>query len=362
MARKLLRPKFSSIAIQLLLALEFAFPVAVKRHGQTSLPLGLTMSFYDIIMLVVLLGTMIFGYWKGLAWQIASVAAVVVSYIAAFRFRDQVAQFVQAEPPFNRIAAMLIIFVSSSLIIWLAYAYVNRSLEKAELDGFNRQMGALVGAVTGVLLCMVVTLFSVSLLGQTAHDSIFQSKFGPYVVRGISMVRSVVPEELRASLDPHFANFQNHPGYDLDQPITSGFQVTPVPGGSQYPNGQMFTPNSQPSFQGGWSASPVQPVQTGYQNPNNGFQPTNQTQTGFGYQPTPNNQGTNYIPQQQYQQQQQQYQQQQFPQQQQQFQQQPQSQAQAPSLPKFQLNLDAETLLNGAGQLFKNSVSNPNGN
>jgi len=240
------------------------------------------MSFYDIIMLVVLLGTMIFGYWKGLAWQIASVAAVVVSYIAAFRFRDQVAQFVHADPPFNRIAAMLIIFVASSLIIWLAYAYVNRSLEKAELDGFNRQMGALVGAVTGIL--------------QTAHDSIFQSKFGPYVVRGISMVRSVVPEELRASLDPHFANFQNHPGYDLDQPITSGFQGTPVPGGSQYPNGQVFTP-SQPSFQGGWSVSPAQPVQNGYQNPNNGFQPTNQTQTGFGYQPTPNNQGTNYIPQ-----------------------------------------------------------------
>jgi len=78
------------------------------------------MTFYDIIILVLLLGAVVFGYWKGLAWQIASVAAVVVSYFAAYRFRDQVAQFVQAEPPFNRIAAMLIIFVACSLIIWLA--------------------------------------------------------------------------------------------------------------------------------------------------------------------------------------------------------------------------------------------------
>ena len=137
------------------------------------------MTFYDIIILVLLLGTVLFGYWKGLAWQIASVAAVVVSYFAAYRFRDQVAQYVQAEYPFNRIAAMLIIFVACSLIIWLAYAYVNRSLEKAELDGFNRQMGALVGAFLGILLCMVVTMFSVSLLGQNAHDAIHYSKFGP---------------------------------------------------------------------------------------------------------------------------------------------------------------------------------------
>ena len=65
------------------------------------------MTFYDIIILVLLLGAVVFGYWKGLAWQIASVAAVVVSYFAAYRFRDQVAQFVQAEPPFNRIACLL---------------------------------------------------------------------------------------------------------------------------------------------------------------------------------------------------------------------------------------------------------------
>jgi len=215
--------------------------------------------------LVLLLGAVLFGYWKGLAWQIASVAAIVVSYFAAYRFRDQVAQYVQAEYPFNRIAAMLIIFVACSLIIWLAYAYVNRSLEKAELDGFNRQMGALVGAFLGILLCMVVTMFSVSLLGQPAHDSIHYSKFGPYVLRGISMVRSVVPEELSASLDPHFDRFYQQTGYTPDRPINSfpayqnpGANPNPVPGGSQY----TFNPSSGQSFQGNWG---YQPNTQGYQ-------------------------------------------------------------------------------------------------
>ena len=292
------------------------------------------MSFYDIVILVVLFGSMFYGYTKGLAWQIASVAAVVVSYIAAVRFRGQVAQYVSADPPFNNIAAMLIIFVVSSLVIWLAYAYVNKSIEKAELDGFNRQIGALVGAVLGVLLVMVITLFSVSLLGDSVHDSIFQSKLGPYVIRGISMAQAFVPEEFEARLDPHFENFYEKLGQDANQ-------LTGAPGGSLYPSGQTVTPNSPRSFQGNWTIPSVQQPQepsyqnSGYQNngfQNNGYQPPNQTQT---YLPPPNNQGTNYAPQQQ--------------------------QPQSSGLPPVEIKLDTETLLNGAGQLFQN-FSNPNGN
>ena len=232
------------------------------------------MSFYDIVILVVLFGAMFFGYAKGLAWQIASVAAVVVSYIAAVRFRGQVAQYVQADPPFNNIAAMLIIFVASSLFIWLAYAYINKSIEKAELDGFNRQMGALVGAVLGVLLIGVITMFSVSLLGQSAHDSIHHSKLGPYVIRGISMAQAFVPGELQASLDPHFEKFHQQIGHDPNQsldfyPNFQGLNPGAVTGGSQYPTGQTFNSANQAGYEGNWS--PVtQPTQNSY--PNNGYQ------------------------------------------------------------------------------------------
>ena len=309
------------------------------------------MTFYDIIILVLLLGAVLFGYWKGLAWQIASVAAIVVSYFAAYRFRDQVAQYVQAEYPFNRIAAMLIIFVACSLIIWLAYAYVNRSLEKAELDGFNRQMGALVGAFLGILLCMVVTMFSVSLLGQPAHDSIHYSKFGPYVLRGISMVRSVVPEELSASLDPHFDRFYQQTGYTPDRPINSfpayqnpGANPNPVPGGSQY----TFNPSSGQSFQGNWGYQPntqgYQPNTQGYQPNTNGSAPNyNQTQTQarFGSQPNVNNQGTTYLPQTQ--------------------RPAPAQPSQGFSLPPVEIKLD-ETILNGAGQFIRDRLTTPNGN
>jgi membrane protein required for colicin V production len=295
------------------------------------------MSFYDIVMLVVLLGAMLFGYWKGLAWQIASVAAVVVSYIVAYRFRDQVAQYIQAEPPFDRIGAMLILFVGCSLAVWLAYAYINKSLEKAELDGFNRQMGALVGGVTGILLAMVITLFSVSMLGESAHDSIHHSKIGPYVVKGMYQLKGIIPEEIAEYVNPHLENFEQHSGHG-DLPINQfqqyqngyqpGFQPQQQTTTNQYPNGGTFTPASQPSFQGNWQAVPDQyPSANQYnqargstQQPNRFAAPAN---NGWSNQPATNqgNAGTGFPP--------------------------------------IQIKLDTEDIIRGAGDWLKNSISDP---
>ena len=48
------------------------------------------MQLYDFVMIGVMCGAAIFGAMKGLAWQVASVASVVLSYMAALRFRDRV--------------------------------------------------------------------------------------------------------------------------------------------------------------------------------------------------------------------------------------------------------------------------------
>ena len=114
------------------------------------------MGIYDIAMLVIFLGAIVFGYWKGLAWQIASLAALVVSYIVAVNFRDQMATLLKVDEPWNKIGAMLILFLGTSLLIWAIYSSVSKSLKKNELKGFDRQAGAILGALKGGLLCMVV--------------------------------------------------------------------------------------------------------------------------------------------------------------------------------------------------------------
>ena len=87
---------------------------------------------YDIFMLAVLGGSILFGAWKGLAWQLASIAALVVSYFVAFQFREPVSRFISAEPPWNRVAAMAIIYLVCSLGIWIAFGFVRRFIDRTQ--------------------------------------------------------------------------------------------------------------------------------------------------------------------------------------------------------------------------------------
>ncbi|MFO0897537.1 MAG: CvpA family protein, partial [Pirellulales bacterium] len=77
------------------------------------------MAPYDILMILVLAGATLFGAWKGMAWQIASVSSLVVSYLVALRFSPRIAHLFGQQAPFNRFLAMLAIYLGTSLVIWM---------------------------------------------------------------------------------------------------------------------------------------------------------------------------------------------------------------------------------------------------
>ncbi len=194
------------------------------------------MTFYDIVMLVVFIGAVLHGYWKGLAWQVASVAAIIVGYVVSMNFRGQLAPLLPVEEPWDRIAAMLILFLVSSLGVWIAYAMVTKSMEKLELKGFDRQAGALVGGITGALLCMVISMFSVSFFGDQAVASIRDSRLAPYIVTGIDRVSSIIPAEMTPYVHRYVEDWnQARPEIESGNPTG---ETTP-----RYPDDQ-FTPAS----------------------------------------------------------------------------------------------------------------------
>ena len=169
------------------------------------------MSIYDIVMLVIFFGSVLFGYRKGFAWQVASLASIIISYFVAVNFRNPVAQLISVEAPWNQFAAMLILFLGSSLLVWTVYASFNKSIKKMELKGFDRQTGALLGAFKGAILCMLVTVFAVSLFKST-RNMVHQSASGYYVVSGIQQFSRFTPTELAQFLDPHFQSFEQNIG------------------------------------------------------------------------------------------------------------------------------------------------------
>ena len=119
-------------------------------------------------MLAVLLAATACGAWKGVAWQVASLGAIVASYVVAYRYRDAVAAWIPATAPWRVFLAMLLLYVGTSLAIWIVFRLVSRLIDRMKLKEFDRQIGALLGLAKGMVLCVIITLFAVTLLGGTA--------------------------------------------------------------------------------------------------------------------------------------------------------------------------------------------------
>jgi membrane protein required for colicin V production len=160
------------------------------------------MEIYDICMLVVLVGTTVFGAWKGMAWQVASSASLILSYAVALRFSSQFAHYFGKQEPLNRFIAMLVLYLGTSLVIWVVFRVVANFISRVRLREFDRQMGALFGAAKGVLLCVAITFFAVT-LSTKARAAVLQSRSGYYIALLLNRADAVMPKELHEVLDPY---------------------------------------------------------------------------------------------------------------------------------------------------------------
>jgi len=168
------------------------------------------MSMYDILMLAVMVGAILFGFWKGLAWQIASISSIVVSYLVAMTFRSQLATYISAAEPWNQFAAMLILFLGTSLIIWAFYGYLKSTIHRFRLNSFDTQVGGILGAGKGLILCMLITLFAVTLFGSEIRQAVVASRSGGYLAAAVNRMNSIVPQEIHLVLDPHVQKFNQN--------------------------------------------------------------------------------------------------------------------------------------------------------
>ncbi len=196
------------------------------------------MEIYDIVMIVVLAGAMIFGAIKGFAWQLASIASIVISYAVAFKYREPFSQSIEAEPPWNRFLAMLILYVGTSLVIWVVFRMVSGTIDRLKLREFDRQVGAMFGLAKGGLYCILITLFAVTLMGDTVRTKIVQSKSGNYIANVLQRSEAVVPAEIQDVVQPYLERFDRR----FQQPLDSD-------GSSQTPWISAGTPSgSNPAF------------------------------------------------------------------------------------------------------------------
>jgi membrane protein required for colicin V production len=161
------------------------------------------MELYDLIMLAVLALATLLGAWKGLAWQVASLSSIFASFFIASQFRGPVAAAIRARPPWNMFLAMLILYLGSALLIWIAFRFVSELIDRVRLKEFDRHAGAVMGFARGVLWCAIITLFAVTLLGETQQRAIIGSRSGYYLALLLDRAHTVMPDELHEVLAPY---------------------------------------------------------------------------------------------------------------------------------------------------------------
>jgi membrane protein required for colicin V production len=200
---------------------------------------------YDLLMLVVLIGATVFGFWKGMAWQIASLASLVLSYFAALRFGEQLAPTFGDQAPLNKFVAMLVIYIATSFIIWMLFRFVAGVIDKVRLESFDKQMGAMIGFAKGVLLCIAITFFAVVLLPPAQGEAIVASQSGRYIIALLDKSHAVFPPEVHQVVDPYLEkieqrlnpNYQPHGNTPGDWPTQAQAtrRTTPGQSPSQWP-------------------------------------------------------------------------------------------------------------------------------
>ncbi len=153
---------------------------------------------YDVFMLVVLGLATVFGAWKGMAWQLASLASLVVSAVVALRFSGPLAPYLSQEEwaPF---AAMLILFLVTSLAIWLAFRVVAKAIDRLKLKEFDHQIGGLFGLAKGILLCIVITFFAVT-LSESTRQAVTKTPSGRAISYLIRQGKPMMPDKAREAV------------------------------------------------------------------------------------------------------------------------------------------------------------------
>lgn len=162
---------------------------------------------YDFLMLAILAGAILWGLYKGMAWQVASFASLVASYFISVQLREPVANALGLQPPWGTTAAMLGLYMATSLIIWVVFSMINKTLANFELKGWDRQIGAGLGFVKGVLLCIIVTMFAVALTKDESRQQIVQSKSGFYITKVIHNLQGVMPAEVSQVVGPFIERY-----------------------------------------------------------------------------------------------------------------------------------------------------------
>ncbi|MBT5019387.1 MAG: CvpA family protein [Planctomicrobium sp.] len=161
--------------------------------------------WYDILVLAILIYFTVRGAAKGMVWQLAGIAGIVICFVFADAISAAAGPYVSLEPPLNNWVILFGAYVVFTLISYVIAGRITEFLAKVKLKEFDKHLGAVFGFVKGVILCLIITFLAVT-MSEDAREALKDSRSGvaaARIVRTLHPYLPILPAKLVDALEKY---------------------------------------------------------------------------------------------------------------------------------------------------------------
>jgi uncharacterized membrane protein required for colicin V production len=164
------------------------------------------MHWFDTTLLALLAMSALLGAWFGLVGQLARLVCVSLSCYLAIQFHEPMANFLQdsvlkeASQLLIDIVAYSVVSVIAYLILYYAARLVRQAVRQTDLDGYDRMLGALLGAGKMSVLLGLVCLGMINYRHPTTEAILEKSQLAELFADGMERIVVMIPEEFKTRL------------------------------------------------------------------------------------------------------------------------------------------------------------------
>ncbi len=164
------------------------------------------MSFFDIILLLILLGFVWFGFWNGLIQTLGGIISVILAVFIAGRWYETIAlkilPFLGDNLNLARLLGFIAVFILARFIIFILFKILDKIFGILSFIPFlkiiNRLAGAALGFVEGGLIIGLVLYFSTKFpLGESWIGLINSSKIALPLIGFGKVLLPLLPKALK---------------------------------------------------------------------------------------------------------------------------------------------------------------------
>ena len=160
------------------------------------------MNWLDVLLLLILAGSVLMSFRKGFTREVISLVSVVLALVMGIWFYGTAAAYlipyVSSRSAAN-FGGFLIVFCTIVLAGHLVSFIVGKFLKVTGLSIFDHALGAVFGVVRGIVISIAL-IMAILAFSPATHppDAVVQSRVAPYVTGAASVCAAIAPHELKA--------------------------------------------------------------------------------------------------------------------------------------------------------------------